>query len=462
MATRMRSFYTAPTSAHGSTHSQPIVDELISKYNSSISTSTRSCSMSFSKRRRNILQRCLDRLFLEYYRYEVTFGVYVMTPGEKFVANAFVFVALTLLIWAVLLYFPQHLFRNIGRFVWILTGHSEDVAALFAPPRAVASISKAPLAMGNDTLAPKPGVKSINRDLLEFKVSDQSERRSSWTNVITVKELPWLDDHKLGSTTVFPAAGYLTLAAETLLQLHRARETTFLGVTLRQVDICRILVIQEENDDASIVTELRPARSSSVEEWWSFKICSFVGSNTTIHATGQIAGLSEISVPNPTFDKFSIASMEDQPRQAWYDKLAEEGLRLGRQFQSLARIYNDGAQGLCRTISETRLFSRNDGVGQSRHSNSLLHPITLETLLQTALIASAGGVISNFEAKVPVAVETVEIMLPPPATFSSSCRMYADSRSIGLGVFSIDAELRSLSRLVLIKMSNIRCVPAFE
>lgn len=81
-------------------------------------------------RSRNLVQRCIDQTRLLYYRYEVTFGVYVMTPGEKFVANTFVLVFLSLLIWASLLYFPQLLFQKIRRMVWLLTGHSEDVTAL--------------------------------------------------------------------------------------------------------------------------------------------------------------------------------------------------------------------------------------------------------------------------------------------------------------------------------------------
>ncbi|EED12826.1 conserved hypothetical protein [Talaromyces stipitatus ATCC 10500] len=112
MATEVRSFYTPSTTAHVS---QPIVDELMMSHG----------------RTRNLVQRCIDHIRLQYYRYEVTFGVYVMTPGEKFVANTFVLVFLSLLIWASLLYFPQLLFRKIGRLVWLLTGHSEDVAALF-------------------------------------------------------------------------------------------------------------------------------------------------------------------------------------------------------------------------------------------------------------------------------------------------------------------------------------------
>lgn len=128
MATEMRSFYTPSTTAHVSPHSSPLVDELISRYSSSMSTSYRAATS--HGRSRNLVQRCIDHISLLYYRYEVTLGLYVMTPGEKFVANTFLVVFLSLFIWASLLYFPQLLFGKIGRMVWLLTGHSEDVAAL--------------------------------------------------------------------------------------------------------------------------------------------------------------------------------------------------------------------------------------------------------------------------------------------------------------------------------------------
>jgi Polyketide synthase dehydratase len=315
--------------------------------------------------------------------------------------------------------------------------------------------------MGNDTLTREFGVKEINPDLLGLDAPYPSDQRAIWTKAFEIKKLSWLTDYKLGGVTVLPAAGFLTLAAEALLQLHEARGITHLGVILRQVHINSILIAQEKNEAAKILTELHPVPRSS-EKWWSFTISSVVGDVSTIHATGRIAGLPEISIPNPKFDEFSVASMEDQDTRPWYDKFAEEGLQLGPQFRSLTKIYNDGATKSCRTLAETRLLSRNDGVGHDQHSNYLLHAITLDSLLQTALISSAGGSISRLGVKFPVSIEAVEIMLPPPATFSSSCRIYAKSTSVGLGMVRCDAELRSSTRLVLIKMGDIQCVPAFE
>lgn len=119
----MQSFYTPSTSSHISSHAPAAMDELISKYSSTMSTST-TTTTSTSHHRRNILLRMADRVRLEYYRYEVTFGLYVMTPLEKLAANTFVMVVMSLLCWALLLYFPSLLYQKLSRLVWLLTGQS--------------------------------------------------------------------------------------------------------------------------------------------------------------------------------------------------------------------------------------------------------------------------------------------------------------------------------------------------
>ncbi|KAA8648192.1 hypothetical protein EYZ11_000558 [Aspergillus tanneri] len=146
MATEMQSFYSPSTSTHNSSHASATVDELINKYSSTMSASANAPGVSqimAGNPHRGILRRAVDRVRLEYYRYEVTFGLYVMTPAEKLVANTFVMVVLSLLLWALLLYFPSLLYQKLSRLVWLLTGHSsaEMGAALGILDNHVSSIS---------------------------------------------------------------------------------------------------------------------------------------------------------------------------------------------------------------------------------------------------------------------------------------------------------------------------------
>ncbi|KAJ5770310.1 uncharacterized protein N7511_002361 [Penicillium nucicola] len=125
--TEMQSFYTPSTSDRISPPAPTAMNELMNRYSSarSSATFTGGCPRKY----RNFFQQVVDRVGLEYYRYEVTFGLYVMTPGEKLVANTCVLVVLSLLAWA-LFYLPALLFTRFSTLQWLLTGHSgEQVAA---------------------------------------------------------------------------------------------------------------------------------------------------------------------------------------------------------------------------------------------------------------------------------------------------------------------------------------------
>lgn len=128
MATEVHTFYTSSATTHASKNAPQLVEDLLSKYQSTIyasSPSSPSPSLRLAvKPRPSIARRIIDRVCLEYYRYEVTFGVYVMSPGEKWVANTFVVVFLSLLIWALFFYFPPLLYHKLSRLIWLLTGHS--------------------------------------------------------------------------------------------------------------------------------------------------------------------------------------------------------------------------------------------------------------------------------------------------------------------------------------------------
>jgi hypothetical protein len=61
-------------------------------------------------------------LRLRYYQYEVTFGVYVMTPTEKLVFNTIVLTIFTALFYALFWGFQPFVVNTICRLIYYLTG----------------------------------------------------------------------------------------------------------------------------------------------------------------------------------------------------------------------------------------------------------------------------------------------------------------------------------------------------
>jgi hypothetical protein len=54
-----------------------------------------------------------------YYRYEVTFSTYVLTPGEKIVLNTIVFLLLGLLFAGLVSYLPPLVSRTVVKALWL-------------------------------------------------------------------------------------------------------------------------------------------------------------------------------------------------------------------------------------------------------------------------------------------------------------------------------------------------------
>ncbi|KAK1621867.1 acyl transferase domain-containing protein, partial [Colletotrichum phormii] len=76
-------------------------------------------------------------------------------------------------------------------------------------------------------------------DLLGRRVPGLSERAKVWRNVLRHRDIPWLKDHSLGGTAIFPAAGYLSMATEALWQVRESAGLPISAVQLHRVDIMK-------------------------------------------------------------------------------------------------------------------------------------------------------------------------------------------------------------------------------
>ncbi|PHH59246.1 hypothetical protein CDD81_3526 [Ophiocordyceps australis] len=72
------------------------------------------------------LRRWLHR---KQYLFEVTFGVYMYTPWEKFAVYSILFLLCGLAFIAAILYLPHHIFTLAGRAWYYIKGDDIDVAA---------------------------------------------------------------------------------------------------------------------------------------------------------------------------------------------------------------------------------------------------------------------------------------------------------------------------------------------
>ncbi|ESZ92331.1 polyketide synthase [Sclerotinia borealis F-4128] len=62
--------------------------------------------------------------------------------------------------------------------------------------------------------------KFSRHELLGSLITGDNPVNLSWRNLLNVKDVPWLEDHKFGQTIVFPAAAFVGMAIEAKSQVH--------------------------------------------------------------------------------------------------------------------------------------------------------------------------------------------------------------------------------------------------
>lgn len=308
---------------------------------------------------------------------------------------------------------------------------------------------------------PRVSVQYRNRDfpphdLLGSRLAGPSEETGIWINILSVRDVPWLEDHKLGETVVFPAAAYLAIAIEALCQLQQLKTDQNRVVTLQKVQLHSLLNLPSGEEAVEISTEMVKTHTGSLDRntWWQFSTSSWSHGSSALHATGLIA--IEKGAPS-IYRRVAVCEndLENQTIQIWYEKLAQVGLNFGKAFQSIYGIQGNRMSEVQQAISKVAML-KSGNLGGAQQSDCVVHPITIDSLLQTAIIASAAGSFQNLRAKVPVLIDWMQVAIDTCVCDQADRKVLAVSENIGTGSAKIQAELSDRQDNVLIQMHDVK------
>lgn len=278
-----------------------------------------------------------------------------------------------------------------------------------------------------------------------------------WRNVLRVDDISWLRDHKLEETVVLPGACYLSIAMEAVLQVSRSTSVERPTFRLENVNILTPFVFSAESSAKSeLFTVMRRApitKTSNSDIWWDFNIDSFSDGTSVHHASGSI---SIQPLFTPMLSKYQAAAdcLEPSAPRMWYEKLAKQGLNFGPCFQSIQEFQVPRMKSVSYCTTKVRLLQT---CGDDLASYAI-HPITLDAMLQTAIVATTAGNSNDLHAKVPTrigvaVIETPETSLCPRSSINSR------AESVGFGTAEIGAELVNFHGRVNVQLENVRLAP---
>ncbi|KAL4860896.1 hypothetical protein BDV12DRAFT_208692 [Aspergillus spectabilis] len=215
-------------------------------------------------------------------------------------------------------------------------------------------------------------------ELLGARMPETSDLEPGWRNLLSVRNVPWLADHKVLGECIFPCSGYIAIVNEALRQLSDKQECT-----IRNLHVKAPLVLPSADGTViEVVTSMRPVRISDRldSKWYEFSISSHDGGGWTKHATGKALASAEdlesAALDPPTFERVVSSPI-------WYTILANLGLQYGPHFQGLESI----------TASPVRYEASATIRGHTTQTGTshALHPISIDQCLQLVSVAATHG-----------------------------------------------------------------------
>ncbi|KAK7748156.1 Type I Iterative PKS [Cytospora paraplurivora] len=307
-------------------------------------------------------------------------------------------------------------------------------------------------------------------DLLGSKVAGNAKLRPQWRNLLRIKDVPWLADHRLLPDAVFPAAGYVALAVEAARRIHEEFPVEvpvpIAGYSLRDVSIKSSLQIPEDDFGVEIMTSMEIVDVSTAQSpaWASFSVSSVTRESEewTEHCTGLVR--IQLSEPDPSplstlsLNTGSLSSTKTSRAvnaSNWYRKFADIGLGYGKTFQPLSDIQTD-LQTINHATSSVSLKSTLGTIQEESHY--VLHPASIDGAIQLGLIACHSGQAELAStAFVPVHISQLYLSNTAQTRALQSATAVAHGQRRGLRGAYLDLAITTPDGHELLQAEGLRC-----
>lgn len=249
-------------------------------------------------------------------------------------------------------------------------------------------------------------------DLLGSKIAGTTRLRPQWRNVLRLKDLPWLDDHRVPPHVLHPGAAHIVMAMLAAEQAYNELPDSLpiTGISLRNVSIKKTLVVPEDEEGIEIVLsmELEDGATAKSPGWATFSISSVV--HDTEEWTEHCSGLAKVEVA--AFEQVSPIDTNMDGRavdaESWYKRFAEMGLQFGPSFQGYSDIRADPIKNVA---SAKLALNTTAGILPGGESEYPIHPTSLDLVIRLGLMACNGGQAETGSVQLPIHLDQMRFKL---------------------------------------------------
>lgn len=282
-------------------------------------------------------------------------------------------------------------------------------------------------------------------DLLGVPVDLQNRMEPRWRNHLRISENPWIEDHKITGTVLYPAAGMLVMAMEGALQTaDSARKVQ--GFRFREVGFERGLVVTT-GDEAAVETRLSLQPHKAIPGHFHFTIFSTTNLNSwSKHCSGTIVleyaptGSSKVEGPavdiawaqqSEFYKQLSVHNTaKDIDVSIFYDHLETIGMEYGPLFRNVVSL--SAIPSLHAAHGAVQIPDTKSSMPANFEFPHVMHPATLDAIFHILLAAFSGGQ-SIDEAAVPYSIDDMFIAAEQPQGVGGRFHGYAQLVKINEG-----------------------------
>ncbi|EEU47356.1 uncharacterized protein NECHADRAFT_91827 [Fusarium vanettenii 77-13-4] len=228
------------------------------------------------------------------------------------------------------------------------------------------------------------------QDLIGAPTADAISFEPRWRGFLRISENPWIQDHRVQNTIIYPAAGMVTMALEGIRQLTKDDEK-LLGYEITNMRVDKAMIVPSTAHGLETALNFKRASpvaaNQSQSPLFEFSIYSKpLDSPWEQHATGLIRARYQKGKWKAHFRQHErrYVSMTSDcekpivPRQL-YELLDTVGMNYGTLFQNITQIYkgDDGC------VSQVRVPDTKSKMPAKFEYDHLIHPATLDSMFQT-------------------------------------------------------------------------------
>ncbi|KAJ5672571.1 polyketide synthase [Penicillium longicatenatum] len=293
--------------------------------------------------------------------------------------------------------------------------------------------------------------KYSRHELLGSKLAAGSETEYVWRNMLHGDDVPWLLDHCLEETAVFPGSAYMAMAAEAVGQALDQPRLAAHRIQFKNVHFLSAMKIPtSQGQPVELFTSLRRTPNTKTTEskiWWDFNISTHESAASTIRATGSIS-LSYAREPMLPVCDMSASELESSAVRIWYERFSNEGLKYGQNFSAITHISAPRARTQRVCTAQAPFIQRSPG-SEDLEAEYAFHPILVDVMVQAGIIATAAGRTREMKAFVPTTIRSATFHNPSGMVSETDCYINATASVRGLGAASFQADLVTAQNQVI-------------